>query len=192
MAERLRFIFGFRFVRRCFEFASKSLFVLFLFGSRNAAVLTTPPILETILHSFLRITRTIEFCKQFNERSDQIYKKETPLSVQLTAMSDRSFTFDIRSPPTSYLILQAAGLKQGASRPSPDSRPVGYITPEHVYEIAKMKQKDDLRWHLPLEGIARSVVGTAKSMGVGVREEKSSEGEEKVEAAEQNLDELGY
>jgi len=139
-------------------------------------------------------SRTLpEFCKQFNERSEQIYQKDTPLSVQLNAMSDRSFTFDIRSPPTSYLILKAAGLKQGASEPSPDSPLIGYITPEHVYEIARMKQQDDLRWHLPLEGIAQSVVGTAKSMGVGIREEKGGEGgHEKEDANKQDLNELGY
>jgi len=136
-----------------------------------------------------------EFCKQFNERSEQMYKKDTPLSVELNAMSDRSFTFDIRSPPTSYLIMQAAGIKMGATKPSAEINPIGFITPEQVYEIAKIKQRDDLRWHLPLEGIARSVVGSAKTMGIAVREEQNQLdiGETtNQEDEETNLEKLGY
>ncbi|EED96009.1 RM11, ribosomal protein 11 mitochondrial large ribosomal subunit [Thalassiosira pseudonana CCMP1335] len=110
-----------------------------------------------------------EFCKQFNERTDTMYEKGTPLGVQLSAFSDRSFKFNVRSPPTSFLVLKAAGMEKGPNQPSPE-RASGFITPEAVYEIARLKQKDDMRWHLPLEGIARSVVGTARSMGVQVRE----------------------
>eukprot|EP00567_Pseudictyota_dubia_P016090 CAMPEP_0197435370 /NCGR_PEP_ID=MMETSP1175-20131217/2980_1 /TAXON_ID=1003142 /ORGANISM="Triceratium dubium, Strain CCMP147" /LENGTH=118 /DNA_ID=CAMNT_0042964399 /DNA_START=162 /DNA_END=518 /DNA_ORIENTATION=+ len=116
-----------------------------------------------------------EFCKQFNERTESMgYERETPLSVQLNALSDRSFTFDVRSPPTSYLIKKAAGIEKGPNQPSPD-RPSGFIAPEAVYEIAKVKQKDDHRWHLPLDSIARSVIGTARSMGVQVKEVESEE-----------------
>jgi large subunit ribosomal protein L11 len=123
-----------------------------------------------------------EFCKQFNERSEKVYKKDTPLSVELNAMSDRSFTFDIRSPPTSYLILKAAGLQKGASSPNSES-PIGYITPEQVYEIARIKQRDEMRFHLPLESIARSVLGSAKTMGVAVREEQEEDEDENITAA---------
>lgn len=111
-----------------------------------------------------------QFCKDFNERSETMYEKETPLRVELRAMSDRSYTFEIRSPPTSWLIRQAAGIEQGPGSPNKD-RPAGYITPEAIHEIALIKQGDDNRWHIPLEGVARSVVGTAHSMGVLVREE---------------------
>jgi large subunit ribosomal protein L11 len=110
-----------------------------------------------------------EFCKQFNEKSDTLWEKGVPLSVRLSAYSDRSFKFDIRSPPTTYLIMKAAGLAKGPSQPNPEVAS-GYISPEAVYEIAKIKQLDEMRFHLPLEGIARSVVGTAKTMGVQVRE----------------------
>lgn len=119
-----------------------------------------------------------EFCKQFNEASENLYEKGTPVGVRLSAFSDRTFKFDVRSPPTSYLILKAAGMAKGPAQPSPE-RPSGYITPEAVYEIAKMKQKDEMRWHLPLEGIARSVVGTARSIGVRVREAQDEEVEDK-------------
>jgi len=111
-----------------------------------------------------------QFCKDFNERSDAIYEKETPLRVELKAKSDRSYTFEIRSPPTSWLVRRAAGMTQGPNHPRAMDSPVGYLTPEMVYEIAKMKQADDNRWHLPLEGIARSVIGTARSIGIVVKE----------------------
>eukprot|EP00978_Attheya_sp_CCMP212_P044778 scaffold322484_cov63-Attheya_sp.AAC.1 len=113
-----------------------------------------------------------EFCKQFNEKTDGLYEKNTPLGVQLSALSDRSFTFDVRSPPTSYLVKKAAGVTKGPAEPNPD-KPSGYITPEAVYEIAKIKQRDSMRWHLPLKGIARSVVGTARSIGIHVKEAES-------------------
>ena len=106
------------------------------------------------------------------------------MGVKLSAFSDRTFKFDVRSPPTSYLILKAAGMEKGPAQPSPE-RASGYITPEAVYEIAKMKQKDEMRWHLPLEGIARSVVGTARSMGVRVRE---AQDDDVVDAAANNDD----
>lgn len=110
-----------------------------------------------------------EFCKQFNDRTETMYEKGTPVGVQLSAFSDRSFTFDVRSPPTSYLIKKAAGIEKGPTDPSPETA-AGYITPEAVFEIAMIKRKDDMRWHLPLEGVAKSVIGTARSMGVQVRE----------------------
>mmetsp|Transcript_41585 Transcript_41585/g.71200 ORF Transcript_41585/g.71200 Transcript_41585/m.71200 type:complete len:158 (-) Transcript_41585:84-557(-) len=110
-----------------------------------------------------------EFCKQFNEKTESMYEKGVPLGVLLSAFTDRSFKFEVRSPPTSYLIKKCAGLEKGPSNPSPEV-PSGFITPEAVYEIAKMKHADEMRWHLPLEGVARSVIGTAKTMGVQVRE----------------------
>jgi large subunit ribosomal protein L11 len=119
-----------------------------------------------------------DFCKQFNEKSDAVYKKDVPLGVRLHANSDRSFTFDIRSPSTSWLIKQAVGLEKGPTNPDPNN-PVAYITPEAVYEIAKIKHGDDMRWHLPLEGVARSVVGTARTMGIICRE--AEEGNKKEE-----------
>lgn len=124
-----------------------------------------------------------EFCKLFNERTEVIYEKNTPLSVTLTAKSDRTFDFDVKNPPTSYLIRQAAGLEKGATLPSP-SAAHGFISPEAIYEIAKVKQKDDVMWHLPLASIAQSIIGTAKSMGIQVRE--VTEEEEKKEGESSN------
>jgi large subunit ribosomal protein L11 len=110
-----------------------------------------------------------DFCKKFNEKSETIYKKDTPLSVRLHANSDRSFTFDLRSPATSYLIKKVCNLEKGSQNPDPNN-PIAYITPEMVYEIAKIKQTDDMRHHIPLESVARSVIGQARTMGIVVRE----------------------
>lgn len=115
-----------------------------------------------------------QFCKEFNEKSETLYEKETPLRVELRAKSDRSYTFEIRSPPTAWLVKRAADIDKGPNSPSIES-PSGFITPEMVYNIALIKQADDNRWHLPLEGIARSVIGTARSIGIQVREEAGDE-----------------
>jgi large subunit ribosomal protein L11 len=111
----------------------------------------------------------MEFCKQFNERSDKLYERNTPLTVSLTAMSDRSFQFVVKTPPTSYLLKKVAQIEKGASLPN-TAQAVGFVTPEAVYEIAKIKQMDSDMTHLPLKSIARSVVGSARSMGILVRE----------------------
>mmetsp|Transcript_20393 Transcript_20393/g.28378 ORF Transcript_20393/g.28378 Transcript_20393/m.28378 type:complete len:149 (-) Transcript_20393:254-700(-) len=113
-----------------------------------------------------------EFCKQFNDKTRDMYQGDTPLGVTLSAFNDRTFTFEVKSPPTSFLIQKASGIQKGATSPSPDVAHAT-ITPEAVYEIAKIKQQDSMRWHLPLEGIAKSVLGTCKSMGVQVREANS-------------------
>lgn len=125
-----------------------------------------------------------QFCKDFNEKSETMYKKDTPLRVELRAMSDRTFTFNVRSPPTSWLVRQAAGVTKGPTSPN-STRPSGYITPEAVYHIAVMKQADDNRWHLPLEGIARSVIGTAKSIGILVKEEGNDDDDNNKEEEEE-------
>jgi large subunit ribosomal protein L11 len=122
-----------------------------------------------------------EFCQQFNEVTESTYAKENPLQVQLAALSDRSFTFKVRSPPTSYLVKKAAGVTKGPASVNPEI-PIGYITPEAVYEIAKLEIRDDHRRHLPLEGVAWSVIGTAKSIGIHVREasEEQNDADETV------------
>jgi large subunit ribosomal protein L11 len=121
-----------------------------------------------------------DFCKQFNERTET-YEKDIVLGVQLSALSDRSFVFDIRSPPTATLIKRVIGMDKGPKQPNPDT-PVGFIAPEAIYEIAKIKQQDDMRWHLSLESIARSVAGTCRSMGVAVREVDDNESDEQAAA----------
>ena len=126
-----------------------------------------------------------DFCKQFNDRTETMgYEKETPLTVQLSALSDRSFTFDVRSPPTSFLVKKAAGVDKGPDSPNADT-PVGFITPEAVYEIARVKSADQHRWHLPLDGVARSVIGTARSIGIRIKESEDDQAEEEEASAKE-------
>ena len=112
-----------------------------------------------------------EFCKQFNEKTDPVWKRDVPLRVRLHAMSDRSFTFDVRSPSTPYMIKQACGIVKGTGTPDP-LNPYAFITPEAVYEIAKIKQQDDQMISIPLDSVARMVVGTARTMGIACKEEE--------------------
>mmetsp|Transcript_15955 Transcript_15955/g.18885 ORF Transcript_15955/g.18885 Transcript_15955/m.18885 type:complete len:153 (+) Transcript_15955:130-588(+) len=117
-----------------------------------------------------------EFCKQFNARTELIYTKDNPLTVHLHAMNDRSFTFDVMSPPTSHLLKKAAGVTKGMDSPNIAEDVGGYcVTPEMIYEIAKMKMRDEKSTHLNLEGVAKSVIGTARSMGIRVKEATEAE-----------------
>jgi large subunit ribosomal protein L11 len=114
-----------------------------------------------------------EFCKQFNDKSiSDGWIKETPLAVRLSAMSDRSFKFTIRSPPTPYLIKQVLGMTKGPSKSSADVA-TAYITPEMVYEIAKLKMNDEFAANMSLEGLCHCVIGTCRSMGIQVKEDDS-------------------
>ena len=85
---------------------------------------------------------------------------------------DRSFTFDIRTPNTSWLLLQAAGVKEikgkikGAKKPGTET--VGQVSLKHIYEIAKIKQSEMRLSSLSLEGLCKSVIAQAKSVGVEV------------------------
>lgn len=85
---------------------------------------------------------------------------------------DRSFSFELRTPTTAYLLLQAAGVKEvknrtrGAQKPGTET--IGTVSLKHVYEIAKIKQTEMRLSGLSLEGLCKSVVSSAKSMGVNV------------------------
>lgn len=85
---------------------------------------------------------------------------------------DRTFTFEIRTPTTAWLLLQAAGVKEvkgklkGAQKPGADT--IGTVSLKHVYEIAKIKQSEPRLMGSSLEGLCKSVISQAKSMGVKV------------------------
>ena len=112
-----------------------------------------------------------EFVKQFNDRTSA-YVPNIPLPVKLTSYSDRTFKFDVRTPPTSTLVKMATGLDKGST--APGSLRVGYITPEAVLEIAKVKVLDEANADTPLKGMCKTVVGTCRSMGVEIREAEES------------------
>lgn len=109
--------------------------------------------------------------QEFNARTAHI-NPGTPMPARVTVRPDRSFTFDLRTPSTAWLLLQAAGVKEikgkikGAGKPGSDI--VGQVTLKHVYEIAKVKQTETRLSGLTLEGLCKSVIAQAKSMGVKV------------------------
>jgi large subunit ribosomal protein L11 len=95
------------------------------------------------------------------------------MPCRVTVRPDRSFHFEMRTPHTSWLLLNAAeaptgkkGKRKGANNPGKET--VGSISLKHVYEIAKIKQSELRLSGLPLEGICRSIIYQAKSVGISV------------------------
>ena len=108
------------------------------------------------------------FCKDFNARSAKL--GDTVVPVIITVFADRSYSFVMKSAPASILLKKAAGLatsgKPGSGSPEPNRKKVGKVTHAQVIEIAKIKL-EDLNTHL-VESAARSIAGTARSMGLEV------------------------
>jgi large subunit ribosomal protein L11 len=104
------------------------------------------------------------FCKNYNERTASQAGSIVP--VEITIFEDRSFTFILKTPPTSELIKQALGLEKGS--PSQKQEKVGEIPRQKLREIAEIKMKD-LNAD-DIEAAMRMVEGTARSMGVDVAE----------------------
>jgi large subunit ribosomal protein L11 len=107
----------------------------------------------------------MEFCKQFNAKTKDM-EQGAPIPVKITVFSDRSFTFEMRTPPASHLIKKAAGLAGGSKEPGRTS--AGTITMAQVREIAKVKMKDLNTDNL--DAAAKTIAGTARSMGLQVAE----------------------
>ncbi|KAK2766944.1 hypothetical protein FQN54_006259 [Arachnomyces sp. PD_36] len=115
--------------------------------------------------------KSMDFCKEFNARTAHI-ETGIPIPARVTVRPDRTFTFDIRTPTTSYLLLQAAGVDlrknrlRGAENPGRET--IGKVSLKHVYEIAKIKQTEMRLSGLSLEGVCKSVIAQAGSIGVQV------------------------
>lgn len=124
------------------------------YGKANPA----PPIGPALGQKGLNI---MEFCKQFNALKLD-YEQSTPLPVIITAYKDKSFSFIVKSPPVSYLILKTLGIKSGSKMPSRES--AGKIKKSQVYDIAKSKVVDMNSTNL--DSCAKMIIGTARSMGI--------------------------
>jgi large subunit ribosomal protein L11 len=107
----------------------------------------------------------MEFCKAFNAKTKDM-EPETPIPVKITVYSDRSFTFEMRTPPASFFLKKAAKIGSGAKAPGRDV--AGQVTMAQVREIAKMKMKD-LNTD-DLDQAAHTIAGSARSMGLKVVE----------------------
>ncbi|KAH8173334.1 ribosomal protein l11, RNA binding domain-containing protein [Sarocladium implicatum] len=111
--------------------------------------------------------KSMDFCKEFNARTANI-TVGTPMPCRVTVRADRSFFFDIRTPQTSWLLLNAAEAKDHKGAGKPGHQTVGTISLKHVYEIAKIKQSELRLSGLSLQGLCRSIIHQAKSIGINV------------------------
>lgn len=113
----------------------------------------------------------MEFCKSFNAKTKDM-EQGTPIPVKMTVFSDRSFTFEMRMPPATFLIKKAAGLKAtgkpGSGSKEPGRLPSGSISMEQLRQIAEMKLKD-MNTN-DVDAAARTLAGSARSMGLTVTE----------------------
>ncbi len=104
----------------------------------------------------------MDFCKEYNAQTES--QRGTIVPVEITIYEDRTFTFVLKTPPTSVLIKQAAGLDKGAVTAGRET--VGSITSAQVAEIAQVKMPD-LNAN-DLDAAKLQVAGTARSMGISV------------------------
>jgi large subunit ribosomal protein L11 len=104
----------------------------------------------------------MEFCKQFNAKTAD--KSGLVIPVIITIFSDRSFTFILKTPPASILLVKAAGLEKGSGEPNRNK--VGKVTKEQVRKIAETKMAD-LNAN-DIDAAMRMVEGTARSMGIEI------------------------
>ncbi len=106
----------------------------------------------------------MEFCKQFNARTQNKEMAGLIIPVVITVYADRSFTFVTKTPPAAILLKKAAGITKGAGTPNKDK--VGKVTEKQVREIATQKMPDLNA--SSVESAIKSIKGTARSMGIEV------------------------
>jgi large subunit ribosomal protein L11 len=127
-------------------------------GSANPS----PPIGPALGQRGLNI---MEFCKAFNAQTAKM-DKGTPIPVVITAYQDRSFTFELKTPPVSHFIKKAANLTSGSKTPGRER--AGSVNKAQVREIAEQKMKD-LNC-ASIEAAMKMIEGSARSMGIQVTE----------------------
>ncbi len=109
------------------------------------------------------------FCKEYNERTAN--QAGSIIPVEITVFEDRSFTFITKTPPTTDLLKKALGVEKGAS--ASGSEKLGELSREKLHEIAQLKAKDLNA--ISIEGAERIVEGTARSMGIEIKQENDDE-----------------
>ena len=120
----------------------------------------SPPIGPALGQRGLNI---MEFCKAFNAQTQKV-EPGLPIPVVITAYADKSFTFIMKTPPATVLIMKSAKVDKGSQRPNADK--VGKLTRAQAEEIAKTKQPDLTA--ADLDAAVRTIAGSARSMGITV------------------------
>ncbi len=105
----------------------------------------------------------MEFCKAFNAQTQSL-ENGAPVPVIISVYSDRSFTFEMKTPPAAFLLRKAAGIKKGSGRPNTEK--VGKVTREQLEEIVKMKEPDLTA--ADMDAAVRTIAGSAMSAGLEV------------------------
>ena len=121
----------------------------------------SPPIGPALGQRGLNI---MEFCKAFNAASQEM-EKGAPVPVTITIFADKSFSFKMKTPPASFLLKKAAGLKSGSTEPGRSV--AGSVTEAQVREIAEAKMKD-LNAN-DIDQAMKIIAGSARSMGLEVK-----------------------
>jgi large subunit ribosomal protein L11 len=103
----------------------------------------------------------MEFCKGFNAQTQGV-EPGAPVPVIITVYADRSFTFEMKTPPASFLLKKAAGIKSGSGRPNTEK--VGTVTRAQLEDIVKAKEPDLTA--ADMEAAVRTIAGSARSMGL--------------------------
>ena len=106
----------------------------------------------------------MEFCKAYNATTEG--QRGTIIPAEISIFEDRSFTFITKTPPTPVLLRQAAGVDKGSTAPRKEK--VGSISKSQLKQIAETKMPD--LNSIDLEGAMAQVAGTARSMGIDVRD----------------------
>jgi large subunit ribosomal protein L11 len=104
----------------------------------------------------------MEFCKQFNARTQQ--QQGTTIPVEITVFADRSFSFITKTPPAAVLLKKVAGLEKGSGEPNREK--VARVTADQLREIAEAKMPDLNA--SDVDSAMRMIAGTARSMGIDV------------------------
>ena len=104
----------------------------------------------------------MDFCKAYNAATEN--QRGMVIPAEISIFEDRSFTFVTKTPPTPFLLRQAAGIEKGASNPRTDT--AGHVTADQVRQIAETKMPDLNA--VDLDGAIAQVAGTARSMGIQI------------------------
>lgn len=104
----------------------------------------------------------MDFCRQFNDTS-KVYQPGTPLRCEITVQPDRTFSFAVRPPATSWLLKRAAGVEKASSKNT-----VANLDRRYLYEVAKIKAEDPKLNQKPLRLLFRMLLAQARSIGIKI------------------------